>query len=83
MHLAQINVARAVAELDSPVMAGFVSQLAEINALADRSPGFVWRLQTDAGDATAVRAYGDPRIIVCGEMLAELRAGHQASPTTA
>jgi hypothetical protein len=63
-HIAQINVARAIAPLDDPQLAGFVSQLAEINALADRSPGFVWRLQTPAGDATSVRAYDDPQIIV-------------------
>lgn len=63
-HLAQINVGRTVAPLDDPRLAGFVSQLAEINALADRSPGFVWRLQTPAGDATSVRAYDDPRVIV-------------------
>jgi hypothetical protein len=63
-HVAQINLARAIAPLDDPRLAGFVAQLAEINALADRSPGFVWRLQTPAGDATSLRAYDDPRIIV-------------------
>lgn len=35
-----------------------------MNALADRSPGFVWRLQTEDGDATAVRGFGDDRLIV-------------------
>jgi Domain of unknown function (DUF3291) len=45
---AQVNVARMRAPLDDPVMAGFVARLAEINALADQSPGFVWRLQTEA-----------------------------------
>lgn len=63
-HLAQINIARMKAPLDSPVMAGFVGRLEEINALADRSPGFVWRLQTDDGDATYIRPYEDDRIIV-------------------
>src|SRR5262245_10198110 len=62
-HLAQANVARMVAPLDSPAMAGFVAQLATVNALADRSPGFVWRLATAEGDATAVRAYEDPLIL--------------------
>ena len=62
-HLAQVNIARAKAPLDSPLMAGFVDGLAEMNALADHSPGFIWRLMTDGGDATAVRAYDDPRII--------------------
>ena len=63
-HLAQVNIARMIAPIDSPVMKGFVDQLPVVNALADRSPGFVWRLQTEAGDATAVQAYDDPLIIV-------------------
>ena len=62
-HLAQVNIARMHATLDDPVMAGFVERLAEINALADRSPGFVWRLQTEAGDATYLRPYDDDRIL--------------------
>lgn len=49
--------------LESPVMAGFVARLDEINALADRSPGFVWRLQTEAGNATYLRPYDDDRIL--------------------
>jgi hypothetical protein len=59
-HLAQLNIARALAPLDSPVMAEFVAQLDHINALADASPGFIWRLQ----DATDVQAYEDPLILV-------------------
>ena len=62
-HLAQVNVARMLAPLDSLVMAGFVAQLAAVNAAADASPGFVWRLATPEGDATAVRAYSDPLIL--------------------
>lgn len=62
-HLAQVNLARMRAPLDSPVMAGFVSRLAEINALGDRSPGFVWRFQSEAGNATYLRPYDDDRII--------------------
>lgn len=62
-HIAQVNIARMKAPLDSPVMAGFVARLAEINALADGSPGFVWRLQTDEGDATYLRPYDDERIL--------------------
>ena len=54
-HLAQVNVARILAALDSPQLADFVANLVPINALADASPGFVWRLQTEAGDATALR----------------------------
>ena len=62
-QLAQVNIARMKGPLESPVMAGFVARLEEINALADRSPGFVWRLQTEAGDATYLRPYDDDRIL--------------------
>ena len=54
-HLAQINVGRMRGPIDDPVMKGFKDQLDPINALADRSPGFVWRLQTEDGNATAIR----------------------------
>ncbi|MGY0216618.1 DUF3291 domain-containing protein [Endozoicomonadaceae bacterium StTr2] len=63
-HLAQINIAHARDTMDSLTMKGFVDRLDEINALADDAPGFVWRLQTDEGDATAIQAYDDPAIIV-------------------
>ena len=63
-HLAQVNVARLAAPLDSPRLADFVANLRPINAMADASPGFVWRLQTDAGDATALRVLGDDWLIV-------------------
>jgi len=63
-HLAQANVARALAPLDSPQLADFMAGLKPINDLADRSAGFVWRLQTDDGDATAIRAFDDDLIIV-------------------
>ena len=62
-HLAQVNIARMLAPLDEPLMAGFVARLDEINALADGSPGFVWRFQTADGNATAVRPYDDDRIL--------------------
>jgi hypothetical protein len=61
--LAQANVARMRYPLDDPRMANFRAQLAPINALADQSPGFVWRLQTDEGDASAIRAFDDPLIL--------------------
>src|SRR5215510_773225 len=64
LHLAQVNVARMLEPLDSPRMAGFVARLDEINALADRSPGFVWRLQTEAGNATDLRPFDDDRILL-------------------
>jgi len=62
-HLAQVNIARMLGPLDGPLLAGFVARLDEINALADGSPGFVWRLQTAGGNATALRPYDDDRIL--------------------
>jgi hypothetical protein len=62
-HIAQVNIARMHAPLDDPIMAGFVARLVEINVLADRSPGFIWRLQTEEGDATYLRPYNDDRIL--------------------
>jgi hypothetical protein len=75
-HLAQFNIARMRAPIDDPVMEGFRSQLDPINALADRSPGFVWRLQTDGGDATSIRAYADPLVIVNMSVWESLEALH-------
>jgi hypothetical protein len=63
-HLAQFNVATLSAPLESAQLADFVANLEPINTLGDRSPGFVWRLQTDEGDATSIRMYDDERIIV-------------------
>jgi hypothetical protein len=63
-HIAQLNVGRSVAPLDDPIMAGFMERLADINSLGERSPGYVWRLQSETGDATSIRAYDDPRMIV-------------------
>ena len=61
-HLAQINIARLLAPIDDPLIADFVAQLVPINALADSSPGFVWRLQTESGNATSIRIYEDEMI---------------------
>lgn len=58
MHLAQLNVAIPRFDLDHPRMAGFMDNLDRINAIAERSPGFVWRLKGDGNDATDLR-YGD------------------------
>lgn len=63
VQLAQVNIGRMKAPLESPTMEGFVARLDEINALADRSPGFVWRLQTTEGNATYLRPYDDDRIL--------------------
>lgn len=63
-HLAQINIGRTIVPLDDPAMAEFIAALDPVNALADRSPGFVWRLQDDSGHATNIRAFDDPRMII-------------------
>lgn len=63
-HVAQLNIALPREPLDTPLLAEFVELLEPVNALADASPGFVWRLQTEDGDATAVRGFGDDRLIV-------------------
>jgi Domain of unknown function (DUF3291) len=55
--LAQVNIGRLVAPLDSPRLADFVAGLDPVNAVADGAPGFVWRLQTEDGNATALRAF--------------------------
>ena len=63
-HLAQVNIALAKGEMDTELMNGFVSRLDEINAMADNAEGFVWRLQTDDGDSTAIRIFDKPLLLV-------------------
>jgi hypothetical protein len=63
-HLAQLNVGKTLYPIDDPQMAGFTGRLAEINALAERSPGYVWRLQGDSGDATGIHVSDDPLFII-------------------
>lgn len=62
--IAQINIARILAPIGDPIMAEFVAQLPPINALAEESPGFVWRLQSESGDATSIRVYDDEMFII-------------------
>ena len=64
LHLAQINIGRLRAPTDDPLVAEFMAALDEINALAERSPGFVWRFMTEDGNATAVRPYDDESILI-------------------
>jgi hypothetical protein len=63
-HLAQCNIVKLKAPLDSPVVADFVAALDPINALADTAPGFVWRLQSEDGDATSFRVFDDDQILL-------------------
>lgn len=62
-HLAQLNIAAMKAPLESAEMADFVANLERINTLAEAAPGFVWRLQDEAGDATAIRPFGDEVLV--------------------
>ena len=62
-HLAQLNIAKMKFAIDDPGMAGFVARLDDINALADAAPGFVWRLQTEDGDATGVDYFGADALV--------------------
>lgn len=63
-ELAQLNIGIIKGPIDSPAMAEFVANLERINALADASPGFLWRLQSDGGDATAIRPFEDENQLV-------------------
>jgi hypothetical protein len=63
-HLAQVTIALLREPIDSELLEDFVSELEPVNAQADSAPGFIWRLQTEDGDATAVRAFDDERFIV-------------------
>lgn len=62
-HLAQLNIAQLLAPLESAQLKDFVDNLERINTLAEQSNGFVWRLQTPAGDATALRPFGEDVIV--------------------
>ena len=62
-ELAQLNIAQMKAPLESPEMADFVANLERINALAEAAPGFVWRLQGEAGNATAFRPFGADTLV--------------------
>lgn len=64
MHLAEINIARLMYPLEDPRVAEFADNLDRVNAVAERSEGFVWRLKDESGDATAIRAFDDPLVIV-------------------
>jgi hypothetical protein len=62
-ELAQLNIGKIVDAIDSPALADFVANLDRINALAEHSPGFVWRLQTEEGNATSLSPLGPNEIV--------------------
>ncbi|MCC7268224.1 MAG: DUF3291 domain-containing protein [Caulobacteraceae bacterium] len=62
-HLAQVNIARLVAPMDDPRIAGFREALDRINALGEAQPGFVWRATGPGFDALDVPGFDDPLIL--------------------
>ena len=64
IHLAQLNLAKPKYPLDDPRMADFMDNLNRINELGKASPGFVWILETEAGNATDIHAFDDPSILI-------------------
>jgi hypothetical protein len=63
-QLAEINIAKAKGPMDAEVMKVFSDNLEPINQIAESSPGFVWRLKDDSGNATGIQPYDDPDMII-------------------
>lgn len=82
-HIAQINIAAMRFALDHAEMAPFVVQLDRVNALADGTPGFVWRLQDESGDATAIKAYPEDNILINMSVWTSIEALFEFSYRTA
>ena len=61
-HLAQCNIGRLVAPADDPRVADFFAELDRVNAVADATPGFVWRLKDESNNAMALGPTPDPRV---------------------
>lgn len=83
IHIAQINIAAMRFPLDHAEMAPFVAQLDSVNALADGAPGFVWRLQDESGDATAIKAYAEENILISMSVRTGIEALFEFSYRTA
>ncbi|MCW8335877.1 DUF3291 domain-containing protein [Vibrio sp. SCSIO 43135] len=64
MRLAQLNIALAKYPLDAPEIQEFVDNLELVNGIAESSEGFIWRLKDESGDATNIKAFDDPNMIV-------------------
>ena len=75
-ELAQLNVGIIKGPMNSPVMAEFAANLERINALADRSPGFAWRLQTEEGDATSIRPFENENLLLNMSVWRNLQSLH-------
>lgn len=81
-YLAQANVAYALAPVDDPRLADYIARLDEINQLADRSPGFVWRYLTDSRDP-AQREFDDPLVLFNMSVWESIEALHAYTYRTA
>ncbi|WP_104029408.1 DUF3291 domain-containing protein [Vibrio jasicida] len=64
MKLAQLNIALAKYPVDAPEIKDFVENLDLVNGIAEQSDGFVWRLKDESGDATSIKLFDDPNMIV-------------------
>jgi len=73
-QLAQVNIGVIKGPMDSPVMADFAGNLDRVNALAESMPGFVWRLQTDDGDATSIRPFENENMLVNMSVWRDIKA---------
>ena len=62
--LAQLNIATLRHPIDDPRIADFVDALPVVNGAGEQSPGYLWRLQSDSGDATDIQVFDDPLVIV-------------------
>ena len=82
-HLAQLNIGRVLGAMDSEIMYGFASRLDEINALADTAEGFVWRLQTDEGNATSIHVFDDDMLLINMSVWESIEALHNYAYKTA
>jgi Domain of unknown function (DUF3291) len=82
-HLAQLNVGRLLAPVESPAIEGFRAQLEPVNALADGHPGFVWRLQTETGNATDIRPTEDDLFLINMSVWESIEALRAFTYTTA
>jgi uncharacterized protein DUF3291 len=82
-HLAQLNIGRMVAPTSAPEVADFMAALDPINALAEAAPGFVWRLQTDAGNATDIHAFDDELLLLNMSVWVSIEALRAFTYTTA
>ena len=63
-NLAQVNIAKMLAPINDPIMQDFVNNLDRINVTADQAKGFVWRLQSEKDNATAIKVFEDESLVI-------------------